>query len=228
MKIAGYVKSSFVDYPGKIAAVVFTLGCNLNCYYCHNRDIIDPKVGGHILYTPDLLLSEFEQRKALLDAVVISGGEPTLQPGLAAFATKCKQAGFLVKLDTNGTMPEVVAELIKQNLLDFIAVDIKAPFEKYNSLALCEVNTTAIAQTVRIVKESGLPHQFRTTFAPDITAADVQTISREILECSPHYIINPYKTPLFTAGFADKRLSLPLHTQEEVNAANKMIGNKND
>ena len=120
MKIGGFMKQSFVDFPATIAAVIFTSGCNLNCWYCHNRQLID---GTQEEYTLEEILAFLESRKGFIDGVVISGGEPTLQPDLLDVILELKARGFKVKLDTNGTNPQVLRQVLPH--LDYVAMDVK-------------------------------------------------------------------------------------------------------
>ena len=131
MLFGGFLKNSFIDFPGKISCVVFTYGCNLKCPYCHNPDLIRFKQGKSPEISEYSVLSFLEQRMGLIDGVVITGGEPTLQGELAYFAKKVKLLGYSVKMDTNGTRPDILANLIESDLVDYVAMDIKAPFEKY-------------------------------------------------------------------------------------------------
>ena len=131
MNIGGLVKNSFVDYPQQIAAVIFTNGCNMNCWYCHNQDLI---TGTRARIPEDFVLSYLKERKNKIDGVVITGGEPTLQIDLLPFIKKIKDMGYLVKLDTNGSNPNILEELISLKLIDYIAMDIKAPKNKLNSI----------------------------------------------------------------------------------------------
>ncbi len=164
MLIGGLLKFSMIDYPGKIAAIVFTQGCNLRCKYCHNPELIAPVNNNGTLLKEEDVLNFFEKRKGALEGVVITGGEPTLQTDLAEFAAKLKAMGFFVKLDTNGTNPEVVKNLIEKKLVDFIAMDIKATFDKYEAVCGVLVASKTILQTMQYIEESGLPYQYRTTY----------------------------------------------------------------
>ncbi len=174
MLIAGIVKNSFVDYPGMIAFVVFMKGCNMDCYYCHNRHIIDGSKC--ILHEENSVVEIIKQRIGFIDAVVISGGEPTLQKGLAEFAAKIKALGLKVKLDTNGMRPDVIQALLDQGLLDFIAMDIKATWAKYAEITHCEADTDAIKRSIAIIEGSGIPHEFRTVRATELTDDDIAEI----------------------------------------------------
>lgn len=184
-RIGGYVPCSLSDYPGCIAAVVFTQGCNWRCPWCHNTALVYPR-----LFTPPLspadILARLAARKKQLDGVVISGGEPTLQAGLAAFATRVRALGFKIKLDTNGSRPHIVRELHAQRLVDFVAMDIKAPFtRRYDEAAGCAVHLEKLGETLSFLRESGIAHQLRTTRWPGLGADDMDAI-RALAAGSPH------------------------------------------
>lgn len=165
MQIAGLQKSSLLDYPSKIASVVFTLGCNFRCPYCHNPNLISA-VSSEYLFDEAALFDFLKSRAGKLDAVVVSGGEPTLQKGLEVFFSKIKELGFLAKLDTNGTNPAYLEKLIEKGLLDYVAMDIKAPLEKYSKITGRNVDTDKIRQSINILQSAskqGLGYEFRTT-----------------------------------------------------------------
>lgn len=179
MKIAGFQKNSFVDYPGKIAAVVFTPGCNLDCYYCHNRILLTEEAVKNLTHE-DKILRFLDERKTFLDAVVVSGGEPTLQPDLDEFLMRIKSMGFNVKLDTNGTNPEVIKKLTDKKLLDYIAMDIKAPFDKYKDICGNDEYLDRINQSIDLLMHGNVDYEFRTTFTPRLREEDIQTIADRI------------------------------------------------
>lgn len=196
MMIAGVVANSFVDYPGKIAMVIFAPGCNFNCWYCHNEKLIKPHKTG-VLYNPAAILKDIERKKDFLDAVVISGGEPTLQSKLIEFTKSIKETGLLVKLDTNGSNPEKIKELLNENLLDYIAMDIKAPFDKYNDISGKMVDTDKIKQSIDIIIKSAPDYQFRTTVVPGITKEDIIKIANSI-KGAKRYSLQQYLPALRT------------------------------
>lgn len=178
MRIAGFQKNSFVDYPGKICAVVFTPGCNMDCFYCHNRALVD---GEHeSITTVEEALSFLEKRKEFLEGVVVSGGEPTLQKGLLPFLSEVKRMGYSIKLDTNGTNPEVVEKLLGKGLIDYIAMDLKAPYGKYSEICRTEVDIVRIKKSVKLLINSVVDYEFRTTLAPGLDTKDIVEIAREI------------------------------------------------
>lgn len=190
MEIAGFIVNSFVDYPGNIAAVVFTPGCNMNCWYCHNRVLISETKGS---YDQDKVLEKIAERKTLLDGVVISGGEPTLQKDLLAFAEKVKALGLKVKIDTNGTNPAVIKKIVEEGLVDYIAMDIKAPFKKYNKVTITP-NIEDIKKTAKYIMSCGVAYEFRTTFAPNLTTDDIVEICRE-LKGAENFSLQGYRVP---------------------------------
>lgn len=179
MKVGGLVKTSLLDYPGKISTVVFTQGCNLRCYYCHNASLLDfHKLSG--LITEEEIFNYLDRRKNLIDGVVVSGGEPTLQPDLEEFICKIKEKGYLVKLDTNGTSPRVIESLLQKGLLDYLAMDIKATTGMYSHISGKFVDVSLIEKSVAIIKSSGVPYHFRTTMAPCLGQIEIQDIRQWI------------------------------------------------
>ena len=179
MKIGGFQKFSLIDYPGKIAAVMFTQGCNFRCPYCHNPELVLPE-----LFEKEMPFEEIidflKFRKEKLEGVVITGGEPTLQRDLTAVIRRIKELGYSVKVDTNGTNPEVLKDLIEAKLLDYVAMDIKAPFEKYNELSGVEVNLEKIKQSIRLIMISGIDYEFRTTVVKYLlTEKDVELLKSD-------------------------------------------------
>jgi pyruvate formate lyase activating enzyme len=164
MKIAGLVKSSLIDYPGKVAAVVFTQGCNFHCGFCHNPDLISVD-GQQSLISSDEIFSFLNTRKGKLDGVVITGGEPLIQPDIIKFIKNIKDLGFLVKLDTNGSSPIVLGKIIEQNLVDYIAMDVKNDLEEYEKI--CGFNdTNKILESISLIMSSDIDYEFRTTVLP--------------------------------------------------------------
>jgi pyruvate formate lyase activating enzyme len=162
MKIGGLQKVSLIDYPGRICAIIFTQGCNFRCPYCHNPELVDPKRFGPV-FSEKEVLSFLEKRIGKLDAVSITGGEPTLQPDLEGFIETVREMGYAVKMDTNGSFPDVVERLITKKLVDFLAMDVKAPLEKYSWIAGVDVNIQDIQRSLSLIMDSGVEHEFRTT-----------------------------------------------------------------
>ena len=193
--IGGIQKTTLVDFPNKVAAIVFTQGCNFRCGYCHNPLLIypPPEGGSKSLISGRGVIEDFlsflKTRIGKLDGVVITGGEPTLQSGLYNFIKEIKQMGFEVKLDTNGTNPEVVKRLINDNLLDYIAMDIKAPLDKYDLITNTNINKDNILQTIKLIKNSKIDYEFRTTVVKSqLSFNDFEKIGQMIKGAKRYYL----------------------------------------
>ncbi len=172
MQIAGVQKTSLIDYPGKICATLFTLGCNMKCPYCHNKQISFDFAEQPELLDIEDVFSIIEERKDFIDAVSISGGEPTIQNDIIDFCLDIKKRfGLLVKIDTNGSKPRVIKKLIDSKALDYIALDIKTSFVRYKeSLG---VDGELIYKSYNLIKDSGLNYELRMTCYPDFINSDV-------------------------------------------------------
>ena len=180
MYIKGWIKSTLLDYPGRIAAAFFCGGCNFRCPNCHNRDLVLA-----LNDLPDIRQEEIwaflQKRRVLLDGVVISGGEPTLQPDLLDFAVRLHEMGFLVKLDTNGYRPDVIQEMLAVRAVDFVAMDIKAPPDRYGEAAGVQVDVGRIRRSVDLLLGGEVAYEFRTTVVPGLLEKeDVLGIARWI------------------------------------------------
>ncbi|HCK98543.1 MAG TPA: anaerobic ribonucleoside-triphosphate reductase activating protein [Candidatus Marinimicrobia bacterium] len=184
MIIGGLQKLSLIDFPGRPAAVVFTRGCNFRCPYCHNPELIICHSAGDDIHLRDFF-AFLEKRRGLLEGVVVTGGEPTLHDDLPEFMRRIRGLGFAVKLDSNGSNPAMLQKIIDDRLVDYIAMDVKAPFEKYSQVVGVSVDIDAIRASIDIIRNSGLPHQFRTTLAqPLLDRQDAATI-QSIVKPSP-------------------------------------------
>lgn len=171
MRIGGLIKLSLVDYPGKTAAVVFTQGCNFRCPYCHNKDLVLPECFQEPV--PEAEVMDYLcKRQGMIGGVVVTGGEPTLQKDLAEFLSKIKSLGYSVKLDTNGHRPDVLKNVIEQKLVDFIAMDVKAPLGRYEALAGVKIDPRLLQESIEIIKNSGLAYQLRTTLVKQLHRPD--------------------------------------------------------
>ncbi|MCX6784086.1 MAG: anaerobic ribonucleoside-triphosphate reductase activating protein [candidate division WWE3 bacterium] len=170
MTLGGLQKTTLVDFPGRVACTVFTVGCNFRCPFCHNRDLVtsskfqESKIQ---VISQETFFEFLKGRIKILDGVCITGGEPTLQPDLEDFCRKIKSLGLLVKLDTNGGHPEIVKKLLDQKLLDFIAMDLKGPWEDYSKISKFE-QVELVKQTILLTVKSNLEYEFRTTVVPDL------------------------------------------------------------
>jgi len=166
MLIAGVEKLTTLDYPGRLAAIVFTAGCAFRCGYCHNPHLVDPEQVKKTI--TDLIPEEaffnfLKTRKGILDGVCITGGEPTMQPDLLEFALKIKSEGFLVKVDTNGTRFGVLQDLVENKAVDYFAMDIKTSLARYKDIVAADFSVDHIRQSKEFIQSSGLPYEFRVT-----------------------------------------------------------------
>ena len=209
-KLAGLQKTTFIDYPEKIACIVFTQGCNFRCGYCHNPELFENKEP--VLSVPAFF--EFlNKRKGKLDGVVITGGEPTLHgKDLIEFIKEVKSLGFLVKLDTNGTHPDVLQELLDENLLDYIAMDIKAPLAKYKTITRTDIDTKIIKKSIDMIMKSGVDYEFRTTIVKSqLSVEDLRQIG-ELIQGAKRYYMQKF---LATKILDETLMSEESYTDEE-------------
>jgi pyruvate formate lyase activating enzyme len=188
MNIGGIQRLSLCDFPATPAAVIFLQGCNLRCPFCHNVSLL-PKVTQKSEYTVTTVLNFLTERKNKIHGVVISGGEPTIQPALQSFIASIKSMDFKIKLDTNGTNPAQVQQLIVEGLLDYIAMDIKAPWSKYDILSGTKVQRETIQESIHCISNSDIPHHFRTTFVqPLLDKCDLAEIKMDLPSTSQHIV----------------------------------------
>ena len=162
MKIGGLHKTSLIDYPGKICAIIFTQGCNFKCPYCHNPELVNPEEFSALIPEEEIF-SFLEKRKKYLDAVSITGGEPLIQKDILEFLGKLKKLGFLIKIDTNGSLPEILQEIIEKNLVNYISMDVKGPLEKYDLIIGVKIDTEKIKESIELIKNSNIDYEFKTT-----------------------------------------------------------------
>jgi len=173
VEIGGIQKTSLSDYPGLVSTVVFLKGCNFRCGYCHNPELIDFERGD--IFEEDFF-SFLDSRKKLIDGVVITGGEPTCQKDLIDFISRIKEKGFKVKLDTNGSNPDMISNVL--DLVDYFAMDIKAPYEKYSSVCGVSIDISKIKKSIELIINSGKDYEFRMTVIPAlISSKDIIDVS---------------------------------------------------
>jgi pyruvate formate lyase activating enzyme len=185
MRVFDIVKCSLVDFPGKVAAVLFVRGCQFRCVYCYNAHIL---TDGPTKYSEEEVFSFLKRRVNKVEGVVLCGGEPTMQPDLLDFLRKLREYPFSIKLDTNGYRPDVLKACIAKKLVDFVAMDIKAPKNKYEKITQVPYVDAKIQTSIDTIKNSGLPHQFRTTWDRRyLTEADITTM-RTWLQDDANYI----------------------------------------
>lgn len=186
--IGGVQKTSLLDYPDKISAIVFTQGCNFRCGYCHNPGLLQVNSKKDI-YSVDVFFEFLKNRVGKLDGVVITGGEATLQKDLIPFMQEVKNLGFLIKLDTNGYRPDVVQDVINQGLVDYFAMDIKAPLDKYSFVTNVDIDTDKIVKSIDLIMKSNIPYEFRTTvMKSQLSYEDFEKIGELIKGADKYYL----------------------------------------
>jgi pyruvate formate lyase activating enzyme len=194
MQIAWIQKSTLLDYPGKIATIIFTLWCNFRCHYCHNPEFVLPskiKTLKNDLILENAFFNFLKKRDWFIDWVVISGWEPTLQKDLYEFIKKIKEMWFLVKLDSNGRDPKILKKLINEKLIDYIAMDIKNPIKKYGNIININFDTKPYKESIKIIIKSWIDHEFRTTVVSGYhNKKDIENIWKLIKWAKAYYIQN--------------------------------------
>lgn len=192
MRICGLQKLAMVDFPGKVAATVFTGGCNLRCPFCHNAPLVNRPEAAEEL-EEEAVLDFLAQRRGLLDGVVLSGGEPLLQPGAEEFLARVRALGYAVKLDTNGCYPQRLASILAAGLVDYVAMDIKNSREKYPETVGCPgFDTTPVEESVRLLMAGGVDYEFRTTAVKPLhTPQDIEAIG-QWLTGAPRYFLQTF------------------------------------
>ena len=202
MRIGGLLKNSTIDYPGKLSCGIFLSGCNFDCPYCHNPDLVKGCSGRTAEFDPGNIYRFIEKRKGFLDGVVISGGEPTLQEDLFDLCMHIKQMGYPVKLDTNGSRPRVIKQLIDEDLVDYIAMDLKTDFTKYTTYIKRNFDMTSILSSIQVIMESAIAYEFRTTCVkPIVTAQIIENICRRIQGAAVYALQRFHKSEMLNPEF---------------------------
>ena len=205
MVILGLQKTTLLDYPNKLASTIFTGGCNFKCPYCHNRDLVIPPKDA-LSYSLKEIFDHLNAKKKVLDGVCITGGEPTLHKDLPDFIKAIKDLSLLVKLDSNGTNPDMISYLLDNHLVDYIAMDIKHSKSKYNSIAsMPNFDINPICDSVDILKKSSIDYEFRTTLMKEChDSSDIEDIGKWLSGAKAYYlqsykeseqVINPIFSP---------------------------------
>ena len=190
MKISGLQKLSLVDFDGHMAATIFVSGCNFACPFCHNSRLVN---GQEEIIPRSEVIEYLEKRKNMLDAVCISGGEPTLYKDLPDLVREIKSMGYLIKLDTNGTNPAMIRELYQENLIDYIAMDIKNSYEKYSLTAGKCVDLDNIKKSIKYIMSCGIDYEFRTTLIREFhNFEDIKDIAK-IIKSAPKYFLQKFE-----------------------------------
>ena len=190
MKICGLQKTTLLDFPGHVAATVFTGGCNFRCPFCHNSDLLDMNAAP--LFTDEEVLKFLTKRRGVLEGVAITGGEPTLQPDLREFLQKVRALGYKIKLDTNGSRPDILRMLCEDGLIDYVAMDIKTCKERYPLVAgIPSLKMEGILESVEFLKCGTVPYEFRTTVVKELhSAEDFVLIGQWLSGCSAYFLQN--------------------------------------
>jgi pyruvate formate lyase activating enzyme len=191
MKIGGFQKTSLLDYPDCISAIIWTQGCNFRCPFCYNKNLV---LGNGEGFPEEEILSFLSKRKGMLEAVVISGGEPLLHDDITSFIEKIKNLGYLVKVDTNGSFPEKLRELLEKKLVDYVAMDVKAPKSKYQTLAGVEVDLSKIEESIGLIKRKAPAYEFKTTFVPGLLKKEDIVEIAQWLDGAEKYFLQQFKT----------------------------------
>ncbi|MCA9357468.1 anaerobic ribonucleoside-triphosphate reductase activating protein [Candidatus Nomurabacteria bacterium] len=202
MKLGGLQQCSLIDYPGHICAVVFTIGCNFHCPYCHNPELVNETA-------EEIDVEEFfsflKKRVGLLDGVTVTGGEPTVHTDLLQFIGRIKELGFKVKLDSNGTNPDMLKEAVAANLIDYIAMDIKSPLARYSETVARPTDVASIKASIDWLRSGTVPYEFRTTVIKSfLSTDDFHIIGQEIAGAKNYYLQKFIPTKLLNPSFLKK------------------------
>ena len=215
MRLGGLQKLTLLDYPGLVACTVFTVGCNMRCPFCQNASLVN-RIEEENLLPEEEFFSFLKKRQGILDGVCITGGEPTLQPDLKEFIAKIKSMGYKVKLDTNGSFPDKVKEILDSGNVDFVAMDLKNTLDRYaETVGVPGFDTSKIVESIRIIKESGVEYEFRTTVVSPLHRPEDFGELAKLVEGSPRYFLQNFvDSGDLVAGDGMKEL-----TKEEISAA---------
>ncbi len=192
MQIHGFNKTTLLDYPGLVAATVFTGGCNFRCPFCQNSDLVLDPMSQPIIPEEEVL-SHLRKRKGITAGVCITGGEPTLQADLSEFIGKIKEIGMKVKLDTNGYRPEVLRNLMAAGLIDYVAMDIKSSLDGYSKVAGVSIDTEKIKESVGLLINGNIPYEFRTTVVRELHDKEAMEGIAKLIKGAGNYYLQGYE-----------------------------------
>ncbi len=190
INIQGYQKMTLLDFPGKVACTVFTGGCNLRCPFCHNAGLVKTPTAEDNAYGD--VIDYLKKRKGIIDGVCVTGGEPLLQPHLSEFLSEIKEMGYLIKLDTNGALPERLKQIFSLSLVDYVAMDIKSSPEGYQEASGSEIPFETFYESIKAIRESGVEHEFRTTAVKGIHSKEDFLKIADILLPEENYFIQRF------------------------------------
>lgn len=215
MEIKGFKKTTFLDYPDKLAAIIFTGHCNFRCSYCHNGTLVDTSRIADDSIDEFQVFDYLKKRKNILEGLVISGGEPTLCDGLIDFMRKVKDIGLDIKLDTNGYRPDVLKKVIDEKLVDYIAMDIKNTFKKYSrTVGLKNIDTDKIKESMNLIRNSNVKYEFRTTIMKEYHSVQDLKDMRSMIKKDEELILQQYRK--VDLQLSEKEFSF--YTLDEMNA----------
>lgn len=213
MKFGGWQQCSLIDFPGKVSVVVFTEGCSFRCPFCHNPSLVFPQLNSAPRITEDELFAFLEKRKGKLDGVVISGGEPTIHPSLPQLIRAIKKMGFSVKLDTNGSCPQMIEKLLSENTVDYWAMDWKASVARYHVLTGVQIDPAIIVKSSQLIRQATEEYEFRTTVIREFhSPEEIVQIGKELN--GAHRLILQQFRPAVTLDPALQRATA--YTKEEM------------
>lgn len=237
MLIGGFQKTTLIDFPGRVASTVFTVGCNFGCPFCHNKDLVNLKNFKKSSFkeiSEEEIFQFLATRKGVLDGICITGGEPTIQEDLSLFCQKIKDLNLEVKLDTNGTRPNIIKKLIKDGLVDFISMDVKSDFENYQIASGTKYNIEKIKQSIKIIVRSKIDHEFRITIVPGIhnkenllsLSSQLEDVDRNIFLVLQNFQPQNCLDAKFNKkkSFSSKKMSLMLKTVQRFLPKSKVRG----
>lgn len=220
MIIGGFEPLTLTDYPGTVACIVFTVGCNLRCGYCYNKDLITKKWFNESYrkeYSSDKIFNYIKKNKMMIDGVVITGGEPLLNNSIVVFCKELKKLGVKIKIDTNGTNPALLQKLICLELIDYVAMDVKAPLDKYDIVGFFK-DTKCVEDSIKIIRSSGLDHEFRVTMHPKLGLGDYKKICKL---CSDSKVF--FQDLMMDSPFLDEKIKdLPQLSKSDKEKLNKL------
>ena len=191
MVLKGFQKTTLLDYPGKVACTVFTGGCNFRCPFCHNARLVTEQVHEEQI-SEEAFFSFLKKRRGILDGVCVTGGEPLLQKDIIPFLSRIRDLGFLVKLDTNGSRPDVLKEIVDAQLVDYIAMDLKNSKEKYAKTCGLEAYPESIDESIALIMKSGIEYEFRTTVVREFHVAEDMVSMARWIEGAPRYFLQGF------------------------------------